>query len=352
MRLWKNIEGPKGIEQILKIWRNNFQEEIGFQDLLQRIDEECRPGFSRRTKINYLNELVERKLLGKKKKGREMVYWPLQFKDVVRACLLDLISMIPRDYVVPSGFVTLFGFNLGGLTVTEKRELKEIKKEADNIFHRLMQLKGEIWRRKLETEWHSVIQDKGIHVIIKWILWCGTIYSLLHHFGSLKVPKEERVLEWSHVHSSLMHLCEEHGIKVPSKKMKLLNKKLIEVWERHAERFEKVAGAFGHIWHEEGKTPLVMVGAAPIRKTRLGKEVFRLKYTLEKDLVETLLPKTDENNKTRYKLQVQKLGTSIREVTELAEEASRASTFNALVSAFPKDQLELEVCNWLKSEIL
>jgi hypothetical protein len=174
---WKKIEGIGGIKQILRLWRNDFNEKIEFKDLLQRIDKEFPFDLSWRTKINYLGELVDIKLLGREKKGRQTFYWPLQPAEIVRACILELISQTPEDCIFPSGFLTFFGLNLKVLTVDEKYKLIEIKDEFEKAFRKFMTFKAEVWLRKLEAEWRNTIGNKEIHSVTKCIFWLGYVDS-------------------------------------------------------------------------------------------------------------------------------------------------------------------------------
>lgn len=349
MRRWKKIEGRGGTKQILRIWRHNPNEKIEFDDLLQQIDKEFRLVFSRRTKINYVNELVDEKLLGRERKGRRTFYWPLQLEEAVRACLIELISSTPRDFLLPSGFLTFFGLDRKVLTTKEKQKLIEIKDEFENVFRKLMTFKFEVWLRRLESEWNNVIENKEIHVIIKWMLWYAHTYFLISQSGLKEVPDNEGHIGQGMVCSSIAKICEQNGVKIPSEKRRLLIRKVGEIYGKNENKLEKLSNAFVEVYRDEGARPLALIGATPIMTTPLGQHVFRLKHALEKDLVETVLPKTDENKRQMYKA---KLDEKIATLSEKEKKAERQVKTMALIDVLSTKELEHDVCNWVKSEIL
>jgi hypothetical protein len=348
---WKKIEGIGGIKQILRLWRNDFNEKIEFKDLLQRIDKEFPFDLSWRTKINYLSELVDIKLLGREKKGRQTFYWPLQAAEIVRACILELISQTPEDNIIPSGFLTFFGFNPKTLTIDEKRKLLEIRDEFQSVFQRLMTFKGELWKRKLQSAWNNIIKDREIHPVTKWVFWWMHTISWFRLAGPPQ--SRARVLEtqeesfFSHACSSIVKICEKHGVKIPMEKNKTLAGKVSEMATKDA--LDTLIHAVGQIYKEEGTKPLALVGACPVRKTPLGEDVFHLKHALEKDLVETVLPQIDAAKRGSIRT---KLDEKIATLSEKEREVEGLSKFQFFVKALSTEQLEHDVCDWVRSEIL
>lgn len=344
MRKWKyKIEGRGGIKQLLRIWRYDLTEKIEFQDLLQRIDEEFHPqNFSRRTKIYYLNKLVDKKLLGKKRKGRKTYYWPLKPQEVIRVCLLDLLSLTPKEYLVSSGFLTFFGFNLEELSREEKVRLTQLKNETKAVFDNLARLWQKHFLDKIEREWKKIIEDEEIHPINKWVTW----HSYATH---IYYPKKTYKQFLNQIFPTIWKVCDKHGMKLEQKEKKRIKKQIAKILEGDPREFEEITEKLNRCF-PSGKIPLIMVGAIPFEGTPLGDKVFDLEYALERDLLKTVESEIDRATKRKFQKQFQ--GKSRTELAELKRALSREKKAQILAlgrEGTRQAELEKQLCDWIRS---
>jgi len=148
---------------------------------------------------------------------------------------------------------------------------------------------------------------------------------------------------------SSLESLQKNGVNIPLEKGKQLIDKITEICREDVNKLEKLVGKIGHIYEEEGTMPLAIVGASPVRKTPLGPEVFRLRHSLEKDMVETVLPRIDPEKRQPIE---DKLNDKIAVLVEKEEKAWRSSVFSIFVSALSIERLEPQLCDWVRSEII
>ncbi len=88
--------GPKSNpEKLLTIWRNNFTKPLPFHYIL---NEGEKIGYTKRTVINYLNQLVRNGVLEKiVDVNRNTFYKPLNLKKLYYELLIEELAKIDKE---------------------------------------------------------------------------------------------------------------------------------------------------------------------------------------------------------------------------------------------------------------